>query len=58
VPACADYIVAALASRQFALEDLDVAKDRLFGVRGKAKNIAGIGDGAVLALSRSFPGIR
>src|SRR5262245_63792234 len=34
--------------RQFALDDLDVAKDRLFGVRGKAKNIAGKGDGAEL----------
>ena len=35
--------------RQFALDDLDVAKDRLLGVGRKAENIAGIGDGAGLA---------
>ena len=35
--------------RQLALDDLDVAQDRLLGVVGKAQNVAGIGDGAVLA---------
>ncbi len=35
--------------RQFALDDLDVAQDRFLGVAGKAEDVAGIGDGAVLA---------
>ena len=35
--------------RQFALDDLDVALDRFLGVGREAENVAGIGDGAVLA---------
>ena len=35
--------------RQLALDDLDVAQDRFLGVGGKAEDIAGIGDGAVVA---------
>ena len=35
--------------RQLALDDLDVPQDRFLGVVGKSKNIAGVGDGAVVA---------
>ena len=35
--------------RQFALDDLDVANDRFLGVAGEAEDIAGVGDGAVVA---------
>ena len=35
--------------RQFALDDLDIAQDRFLGVGGKAEDVAGIGDGAVVA---------
>ncbi len=35
--------------RQFALDDLDVAQDRLLRVGGEAENVAGEGDGAVRA---------
>ena len=35
--------------RQFPLDDLDVAQDRFLGVAGEAQNVAGVGDGAVLA---------
>ena len=35
--------------RQFALDDLDVSKDRFLGVSGKAENIAGIGCAAMVA---------
>ena len=35
--------------RQFALDDLDIAQDRFLAVGGEAENVAGIGDGAVVA---------
>ena len=35
--------------RQFALDDLDIAQDRFFGVGEEAEDIAGISDGAVVA---------
>ena len=35
--------------RQLPLDDLDIAHDRFLGVAGKAENIAGISDGAVVA---------
>ncbi len=35
--------------RQFALDDLDIAQNRFLAVAGKTEDVAGIGDGAVLA---------
>ena len=35
--------------RQLALDDLDIAEDRCLAVAGKADDVAGAGDGAVLA---------
>ena len=35
--------------RQFALDDLDIAENRFLGVAREADDVAGIGDGAVIA---------